>query len=154
MAMIDARRELENGHVIKADLCIVGAGPAGIALAKEFAQSRLRVALIESGGLEFDADTWSLAQGKAVGIPHPVQGSRLPYFGGTSNRWDGNVRPLDPLDFEKRSWVPYSGWPFGSKELAAYYERAKVFVGLPDQAFDIAFLGKADGGATMANPSQ
>ena len=141
MAMIDAR-QLENGHVIKADLCIVGAGPAGIALAKEFAQSRLRVALIESGGLDFDADTWSLAQGKAVGIPYPVQGSRLRYFGGTSNHWDGNVRPLDPLDFEKRSWVPYSGWPFGSKELAAYYERAKVFMGLPDQAFDIAYWEK------------
>ncbi len=62
MAMIDAR-QLEDGYVIKADLCIVGAGPAGLALAKEFAQSRLRVALIESGGLDFDVDTWSLAQG-------------------------------------------------------------------------------------------
>ena len=153
MAIIDAR-QLENGHVIRADLCIVGAGPAGIAIAKEFAQSRLRVALIESGGFDIDADTWSLANGQTVGIPYPVQGSRLRYFGGTSNHWDGNVRPLDPLDFEKRSWVSYSGWPFSGERVGALLRAREGLYGTALAGIGYRSLGSADGDATMAKPSQ
>ena len=39
------------------DVVIVGGGPAGITLALELAQADLRIALIESGGEEFDPDT-------------------------------------------------------------------------------------------------
>ena len=50
MTFIDARN-LPNGQVIERDICIIGAGPAGLALAKEFAAASVRVAVIESGDL-------------------------------------------------------------------------------------------------------
>ena len=40
-------RTLENGSVIQGDLCIVGAGPAGISIAREWANSPLKVVLLE-----------------------------------------------------------------------------------------------------------
>ena len=43
---------------------------------------------------------------------------------------DRGVRyvPLDPIDFEKRDWVPNSGWPFSKETLDPYYERAQCFL--------------------------
>jgi choline dehydrogenase-like flavoprotein len=32
--------------------------------------------------------------------------------------------PLDPIDFEKRDWLPHSGWPITKADLDPYYERA------------------------------
>jgi choline dehydrogenase-like flavoprotein len=52
----------------------------------------------------------------------------LRWFGGSSNHWGGYCRPLDPIDFEERDWVPHSGWPFGIEELAPYYPPASELV--------------------------
>lgn len=119
----DARR-LEDGTRTEADIAIVGAGPAGITIARAFAGSRFRVSLLESGGLDFDAGVQDLYAGENAGIEYPLAGSRLRYFGGSSNHWGGYCRPLDPIDFEAREWVPHSGWPFGREALDAYYEKA------------------------------
>ena len=51
-------------------------------------------------------------------------------FGGSTNHWGGMCSPLDPLDFEKRDWVPYSGWPITAADLAPYYARAHSLLGL------------------------
>ena len=48
---LDART-LEAGARITADVCIIGAGPAGTTLARELTGSRGTVLLLESGGLE------------------------------------------------------------------------------------------------------
>src|SRR5438034_2749909 len=48
---IDART-LPNGSVLEADLCIVGAGAAGISMALEWIGSRHKVLLLEGGGLD------------------------------------------------------------------------------------------------------
>ncbi len=36
---------------------------------------------------------------------------RVRAIGGTSRIWGGRAIPFDPIDFEKRDWVPGSGWP-------------------------------------------
>jgi choline dehydrogenase-like flavoprotein len=41
---------------------------------------------------------------------------------------------LEPHDFERRSWVPYSGWPLGFEDLRSWYEKAHPWVELG--AFD------------------
>lgn len=138
MSFIDTRT-LPDGETIEADLCVIGSGPAGLAIANEFAGTETRVAVLESGGLEWDADTQSLAEGRVLGRPYPdLDVVRLRYFGGTSNHWGGNVAPLDPLDFSEREWIPYSGWPFGLDHLRPFYDRARQFCRLPQQAFEIA----------------
>ncbi len=120
---IDART-LPNRTAIETDLAIIGAGPAGITLAREFAGRNLSVHLIESGGFEGDPDVQALYEGESTGIEYSLIGNRLRQFGGSSNHWGGYCRPLDEIDFERRDWLPFSGWPFPRSELAGYYDQA------------------------------
>ncbi|MGH8606912.1 MAG: FAD-binding protein, partial [Gammaproteobacteria bacterium] len=50
---VDAR-SVDRDKVLEADVCIVGAGAAGITLARECINSPFRVILLESGGLKYD----------------------------------------------------------------------------------------------------
>ena len=138
-------RELTNGALIEADLCIVGAGAAGITLAREFAAHTLQVAVIESGGFESEKETQALYQGSVTGFPYEsLDTMRLRYFGGSTNHWAGNCRPLDEADFLQRPWLPYSGWPFTRDILIPYYQRAQAVAGL--QAFDYDVASWSDSG--------
>ena len=113
------------------DVCVVGAGAAGISMALRLANSRLRVCVVESGGFDPDPAVQSLYEGESVGnqLADPMF-CRLRYFGGTTNHWQGWCAPLDASDFEARSWVPYSGWPISKRDLDPYYETAQLIVEL------------------------
>jgi choline dehydrogenase-like flavoprotein len=138
MRLRDAR-EVPEGHRIEADLCIIGAGAAGLALAHALRAAAPRVVVLESGGPEPDAATQALCEGSLLGIEDfPLQASRLRGLGGTTNHWTAWVHPLDAADLEKRAWVPHSGWPLRFSELAPYYARARRFFELPERAFDPA----------------
>ena len=103
--LIDARTLPRNKH-IDTDVCIIGAGAAGITLAREFIGQAFRVCLLEGGGLEYESDTQSLYKGENIGLRYyPLHGSRLRYFGGTTNHWGGFCRPLDEHDFEQRKCI-------------------------------------------------
>ncbi len=118
--------QLAAGETLDADLCIVGAGAAGISMARELDGSSLRVLLMESGGLELDSATQDLYRGESVGRPYfPLEASRLRYFGGTTNHWGGWSAPLDASDFERRDWVAHSGWPIDRETLDPWYRRAQ-----------------------------
>lgn len=110
---------------IETDICIIGAGAAGIALAREFIGSPYGVCLVESGGLEHEQAVQELYHGTTVGRHYPPGVTRLRFFGGTTNHWGGTCRPLDPHDFEKRDWVSHSGWPITRAELDPFYARAQ-----------------------------
>ena len=56
---IDARG-IPQDQEIETDLCIVGAGAAGITLARELSGSALRVVLLESGGHTLEKATQTL----------------------------------------------------------------------------------------------
>jgi choline dehydrogenase-like flavoprotein len=125
---IDART-VPSGQVVETDLAIVGGGPAGISLALLLADSPIRMVLLESGGMEFDEKVQALYRGKIENDPYlPLDAVRLRYLGGASNHWGGWSRPLDEADFEKRDWLPYSGWPFSRKELMPYFSRAQSLI--------------------------
>ena len=137
LMQIDAR-SLPDGEVLETDVVIVGAGLAGITLAREFIGLNFNVCLLESGGLQPDKETQSLYYGQNIGHPYyPLDSARARFFGGSSHYWHcpmGKQRlgvrlhALDAIDFEKRDWVPRSGWPFPKTHLDAYYERAnRVF---------------------------
>src|SRR5271170_7362007 len=122
---VDAR-SVPSGTVIDSDLCIVGAGAAGITIARELIDAGIRVTLLESGFLDFDADTQALYAGSDVGRPFlDLTICRLRFFGGTTNHWGGWCLPLDPVDFEARPGMPYSGWPFERPYLDPWYQRAQ-----------------------------
>lgn len=123
-AFIDART-VPSGTIIEADLAIIGGGPTGISIAMALAGTSLRVVLLESGGMTFDAKTQSLYDGSRVGAPYlTLEASRLRFLGGSSNHWGGWCRPLDALDFEERGWMPYSGWPISKKDVDRHFVKA------------------------------
>ena len=127
-AFIDART-VPAGTTIDTDLAIIGGGPAGISLALALAPSPVRMVLLESGTMHFDAKTQDLYGGATSGYPYlKLEGSRLRYLGGSSNHWGGWCRPLNEIDFETRDWLPHSGWPFSRKEIEPYYKRAQSLV--------------------------
>ncbi|MEY2537054.1 MAG: hypothetical protein QOG67_794 [Verrucomicrobiota bacterium] len=141
--LIDART-VERGRRVEADICVVGTGPAGITLLRELAGPALRIVALESGGQVFDSETQALYDGATMsrdGYPTDLlMTARRRQFGGTAHLWndefdagkgDELVRlvPLDAIDFEKRAWVPYSGWPFAKSELERFYEHALRFAG-------------------------
>src|SRR5436190_24147996 len=110
--MLRDAREVPDGSTVSTDVCIVGAGPAGIAIALELIASGASVHLLESGGLRPDRRAQSLAVGENAGDPYwRLDRNRRRCVGGTSELWGGWCRPLDAVDMEHRSWVPDSGWP-------------------------------------------
>jgi choline dehydrogenase-like flavoprotein len=118
-------RQLDDGTQLEADLCIIGAGAAGITLARAFIDTGLKVILLESGATEFDPEIQALYEGESVGEPYELDVTRLRYFGGTTNHWEGVCGRLDDLDFEARPWVPHSGWPISRSDLDPFYEMAR-----------------------------
>lgn len=127
---LDART-LPDDTALDADVCVIGAGPAGITLAREFANQKFSVCILESGGLEIDAATQALQKLDNIGREYPrIQRMRPRYFGGASNFWGGHIVPLRDVNFEKHDWMPHSGWPFGLNELLSYYDRAASMIKL------------------------
>lgn len=119
---------LGNGATLEADLCIVGAGAAGIAIALQFLRGPTRVILLEAGRHMHDPATQSLYKGEVAdpALHSPVDTYRQRQFGGSTTLWGGRCMPLDSIDFRQRSWMPYSGWPIGPEDLAPWYPKANA----------------------------
>lgn len=126
-----------SGHSgFHADICIIGAGAAGITLARALKNNGQDILLIESGGRDYEDRIQNLADGHNRGFDYyDLKDSRLRFFGGTTAIWGGRVAQLDDIDFERRDWVPGSGWPFGKDVLRPYYRQAQALLGL-DQVDD------------------
>ena len=122
----DRRRNHPGAESFEADVCIVGAGAAGITLALELAGRPVSVLLVESGGLQADAAVQSLYAGEVADekLHSPPHHYRQRRFGGSTTIWGGRCVPFDPIDFEARDYMPLSGWPIDLDTLAPFYPRA------------------------------
>ena len=114
-----------------ADVCIAGAGAAGITLAVEFARKGKKILLLEGGGATREDSSQALYDSEIAGLPHKgIHTGRIRAKGGTTVRWGGQILELSSSDFTPRAGVPESGWPFPKTELTSYYERALHLEGL------------------------
>lgn len=143
--MMQDARDLPDGTALEADVCVVGAGASGIALALEFIGTDIRVLLLESGGAAFEKDTQALYAGSVVNarLHSPPDRYRQRRFGGSTTIWGGRCVPLDPIDFEARGYVAHSGWPFSRDELMPHYVRANRLCEAGEFAYTVsgAFTG-------------
>jgi choline dehydrogenase-like flavoprotein len=136
--LIDAR-QVSQGSEFRCDVCVIGSGPAGIAIADRLRNSHLSVILLEAGGVNYSPTSQRLYRGRNVGHPYyRIDSCRWRMFGGSSNRWGGWCRPLDPVDYTRRDWLPLSGWPISAEDVAPYEEDAARLCELANARFDLA----------------
>jgi choline dehydrogenase-like flavoprotein len=128
---------------IDVDLCIVGAGAAGIAIARSFIGTSVTVCVVEGGGLSGEEKSQALYEGSSIGCPPFDPGtSRMRVFGGSCTLWGGGCIPLGKHDLSQRDWVPHSGWPLSYDDLEPYYDRARSYCQIDSHAFaEGSFLG-------------
>lgn len=145
--------------IFEADLAIIGGGPAGLTIAREFFGTSTRVIVLESGLLEETPAFSALAEVESIGEPRTDEQKRRrislhggssstwsqetqPYgvrcraLGGSTHAWAGKSAAFDRIDFVKRSWVPYSGWPISRETLEPYFDRAARVLNLGPNFYD------------------
>ncbi|HKV16175.1 MAG TPA: GMC family oxidoreductase [Reyranella sp.] len=154
--MFTDARSIAAGSTLQTDICIVGAGVAGISIAREFIGRSESVVLLEGGGLEFTKSLHNLptvlqrhffgeqamTRGRNAGHPYyPLRFTRVRAFGGSSRAWHDHrgvhARPLDAIDFATREDLPEHGWPIDRAQLDPFYERAQQVCGLGTFAYDV-----------------
>lgn len=137
--LIDARTVAKD-DTVSTHVCIIGAGPAGITLAKELMGQDFKVTILESGDVDADEETLSLRDAASDNNPafYPFH-QRQRQLVGTANNWGVEVSadkigvryaPFDPFDFEQHDWLPHSGWPISREDLDPFYRRAHHLCGL------------------------
>lgn len=128
--MINSANMIESNTGIETDICIVGAGAAGISMALELEEVGINVLLLESGGFKEDKKTQDLYRGMVndEAMHSPTDKYRQRKFGGTTTTWGGRCMPFDPIDFEVRDYIPQSGWPIKSNDLSEFYSKANKYL--------------------------
>lgn len=120
MSFLDARTV--DAKALDTDVCVVGAGAAGITLALELGRTGREVCLVEGGDLTPDEATQELHELECVGQPVREDFmARARTFGGTCNLWAGRSMRLQTDD-----------WPLDGQSLDADLEAAAQLLGLPD----------------------
>lgn len=114
------------------DFSIIGAGVAGITVARKLSEVGKRVALIEAGGQEYDLESskYFAAETSREEYSAWVNSCRQRFFGGTSNHWAGRCRPFDAIDFEEKDYYPLPGWPIGLDDLVEYIKETNQILDL------------------------
>lgn len=135
--MIRDFRTYDSDGDLYCDICIAGAGAAGVALAVSLAERNHKVILLEAGGFDYDEADQDPYVAENIGRPyHEISTTRLRFLGGSTNHWGGMCTHLDPHDFEKRDWIPYSGWPIGFDDLRPWYAEAHPWLELGPFDYD------------------
>lgn len=131
----------EGGQTVEADLCLIGAGPAGLTIARELIDSGLQIVVLESGEFAHDEEAQALSAGEQQSSHHAsgaLRNGRNRQFGGTSNLWLSRTVPAsgrrharavvpESIDLEPRFGNPAVGWPITIDDLGPYIGRVLAF---------------------------
>jgi choline dehydrogenase-like flavoprotein len=133
------------------DICIVGTGPVGMAMAMEFDRLGRDVLVLESGGLEIDQSLTSAARAE-IADERRHAGMELAVcrvLGGTSWTWGGRSVPYDDVDLAERPFVPESSWPITHEEIRPWYRQATEYTLCGGDRFTIPYERKLTDGLTL-----
>jgi choline dehydrogenase-like flavoprotein len=141
---------------IRAQVCIIGAGIAGLTLAHRLNQKGIDVALLEAGGLALEPEGQSLlAAAHCSSTPHAgTHEGRFRAFGGASLRWGGQLLPMSEaeqvvdLQHERvprvrtlgpgQATMPESAWPISTEDLKPYDAEAQALLGVDELPYEAA----------------
>ncbi len=145
----------------RADVCVVGAGPAGALVASRLAcdGGRCRV----RGGPRFDfsrrqqqmeehirpgmGNPWEMGGPRTTtrsGRHYPLNAARVKGVGGTTLHWQGMVMRLHRTRLRREPRHRRSGWPISYDDLRPYYADAERALGVAGDA-DNPFAPPRDG---------
>lgn len=130
----------EQDVSLSADIVIVGAGIAGLAMADRLTALGRRVVMLESGGLSQDEEEHPFNKVVQLGKHYGgAEHGRFRCLGGTSTRWGGAMLPFLPADM-------VTGWPIDYADLAPYVAPVEALFGLDSGPYeDPALLLRRDG---------
>jgi choline dehydrogenase-like flavoprotein len=133
------------------DLCIVGTGPVGMALALEFERLGDEVLVIESGGIKIDP---AAAEASRAQIVDPNRHATMEIsvcraLGGTSWTWGGRCVAYDDIDWMGRDFVADAHWPIGHDEVRPWYAQAAEYLLCGNDTFFIPSKRTLSGGLTV-----
>ncbi|MHC4183983.1 MAG: GMC family oxidoreductase, partial [Planctomycetota bacterium] len=122
--IIDANKLDNPSKEISCSVCIIGSGAAGITLALKLSEAGIASVLLTGGSSNIRSRNQDLYKGTGDrNIDHePLDVNRYRVFGGTTKKWGGRCVPFNPIDFEKRDFVPLSGWPVSYEDIIRYFE--------------------------------
>lgn len=127
---------------VAADICIIGAGPAGISLALTLARrhSDWHIVLLEAGGQENaskeERDIYAVEPGEKSYAVLDI--SRRRKLGGTTAHWGGWSKPLDETDFEDNHRWDLPAWPIAPTDLSAFMPEALRWIEIGSDNFQMA----------------
>jgi choline dehydrogenase-like flavoprotein len=129
-----------------ADVCIIGAGAAGLTIGLRLARCGIDVLILESGGAAQEPAMQALNDCEIAGHRFSgAEGGRFRVLGGSTTQWGGQILPMSPIDFEARSWIKHRGWPISSSEVAGHYRRVIEMIGLGSAIADDAHVWRSVG---------
>ena len=138
----------------RADVCVVGSGPAGALVAHRLAEAGADVVVLEAGP-QFDfgerrrqqeqhvrpgmGDPWEMGGPRDAytdaGRGYPLNAARVKGVGGTTLHWQGMVMRLHQRDFELESRHGVgTDWPISYQDLRPYYAAAERALGVAGAA--------------------
>ncbi len=129
-------KDISSESTLIYDICIVGTGPAGISVAKQLLDTDHRIVMLESGGMLPEPKYQQLNKGENSGPSFlSLDASRMRCFGGASKLWAGYCSPFKSDEFDKKSFIPLSGWPISLDDLKNYYKQAAKMLGISYKKF-------------------
>ena len=145
--------EVPAGSGFESDICVIGAGVAGLLLSTRLAGYGLRVNLLEAGGKELEQRSQDLYKSEMRGRFHMgTTEGRFRTFGGASTRWGGQLLAYPDEVFQTRELLGHVGWPISQKDIEAYYPDIFKVMGVNELPFTDEFLDKFGNRADVASP--
>jgi hypothetical protein len=74
---VESLETIDSDEPICADICLIGSGPASLAIATELKNEKIRLVIIESGGLETQAQSDALSEIESVGMPRVMDQTKV-----------------------------------------------------------------------------
>ncbi|MEI8226779.1 MAG: GMC oxidoreductase [Planctomycetota bacterium] len=128
--MIHDLNVISGATIAHADVCIVGAGTAGLFLASRLRRHGRSVVVLEAG---------ELTSSRSSSLPMTVEQQGIHYrgaelgrsfgLGGTSVLWGGQMIPVTPSDIAARPWSGMDAWPVDYEELEPYFGEVAEVLG-------------------------
>jgi hypothetical protein len=133
------------------DLCIVGTGPVGMAMALEFESLGRDVLVLEAGELAINPALSEASKAEIVSpeTQAPMEISVVRSLGGTSWTWGGRSVAYDDIDWMPRSFVADAQWPLTHDDLRPWYKPATKYLLAGNDTFEIPYKRPLTGGLTM-----